>query len=319
MADQPRVLETDLAHALGSAAGRQRRLPALWLLVAIVSALPPEGLADDAEPILLFDDIEANLHPTWLAALCSVAINLPFQEIVTTHSSEVLAWLPLSSLRRLVRGPDGIEARAVHTEALSDDDLRRLTFHVRLNRGGSLFARCWVLVEGETESWLVPELARLSGVELPVEGIRCVEFAQSGLGPLLRVANDLGIGWIVLTDGDAAGHHYAQTARRILAAGGRGEVIVLPDVDIEHYLYRQGYAEVIAEAARRPARGRPRPIIAAAVANVSKPGLALRILAEADRRGPESVPPILRELAESALAMSRARGTDRPPSSSRPA
>jgi len=38
---------------------------------------------------------------------------------------------------------------------------------------------------------------------------------------------------------------------------------------------------------------------------VTKPGLALIILAEADERGAEGVPPVLRELAEAALRMAR--------------
>ena len=142
MTDTPRALVTDLGSALDEDAGHQRRVAALWLLVAILDAVPAEGLGTEAEPILLFDDIESNLHPTWLAAMCAVAFNLPFQQVVATHSPEVLAWVPLSSLRRLVRRDAGIEARAVLQGRYSLDELRRLTFHVRLNRGGSFFARC---------------------------------------------------------------------------------------------------------------------------------------------------------------------------------
>ena len=63
----------------------------------------------------------------------------------------------------------------------SVDDLRHIAYHVRLNRAGALFARCWLFVEGETEAWLLPELAQICGYDFPAEGIRCVEFAQSGL------------------------------------------------------------------------------------------------------------------------------------------
>ena len=98
-------------------------MAALWLLVAILDAVPEEGLGEEAEPILLFDDIEANLHPTWLAAMCAIAFNLPFQQIVATHSPEVLAWVPLSSLRRLVRREGGIETRSVQHGHYSIDEL----------------------------------------------------------------------------------------------------------------------------------------------------------------------------------------------------
>ena len=281
-------------------------MAALWLLAAILDALPEEGLGLDAEPILLFDDIESNLHPTWLAAMCAVAFNLPFQQVVATYSPEVLAWVPLSSVRRLVRRDDGIEARNVQTGRYSIDELRRLTFHVRLNRGSSFFARCWILVEGETEAWLVPELSLRTGVELPVEGIRVIEFAQCGIDPLLKLADDLGISWLLLADGDPAGTRYAASANQHLEAhASDGEVVVLPARDIEHYLYGHGYADVIRKAAQSGGTRSMSKTIKAAVERVSKPGLALLILAEADKRGPEGVPPVLRELAEAAQRAAR--------------
>ncbi len=305
MTDTPRALTTDLGSALEEDAGSQRRIAALWLLVAILDGVPEGGLAETAEPILLFDDIEANLHPTWLAALAAVAFNLPFQQIVATHSPEVLAWVPLSSLRRLSRGPDRIDTWSVQAQRYSAGELRRLTFHVRLNRGGSFFARCWVLVEGETEAWLVPEFARIAGVEFPVEGIRAIEFAQCGVGPLLKLADDLGIGWVVLADGDPAGQNYARKVRAHLDAGGAGEVVVLPAHDIEHYLLESGYRDVIRAAGGVGRTRSAGKIIKAATEKVTKPGLALIILAEADERGPEGVPPVLRDLARTALRVAR--------------
>ena len=305
MTDTPRALVTDLGAALDPDADDQRRIAAVWLLAAILDAVPEGGLPSDAEPILLFDDIEANLHPTWLAAYAAVAFNLPFQQLVSTHSPEVLAWVPLSSLRRLTRGPDGLEARAVQTSHYSVGELRRLTFHVRLNRGSSFFARCWTLVEGETEAWLVPEFARLSGVEMPVEGIRIIEFAQCGVEPLMKLADDLGIGWVVLADGDQAGKNYTRRVREHLERGGLGEVVTLPARDIEHYLFSQGYADVIKGAAKVGGTRSTGKIIKAAVEKVTKPGLALIILEAADERGADGVPPVLRELALTALAQAR--------------
>ncbi len=305
MTDTPRALVTDLGAALDPDAEDHRRIAAVWLLAAVLDAVPEGGLGAEAEPILLFDDIEANLHPTWLAAFAAVAFNLPFQQVVATHSPEVLAWVPLSSLRRLVRGADGIEARAVHTSRYSMEELRRLTFHVRLNRGSSFFARCWILVEGETEAWLVPEFARLAGVELPVEGVRVIEFAQCGVAPLMKLADDLGIRWVVLADGDPAGKNYARRVREHLSRGSAGEVVVLPAKDIEHYLFEHGYAEVIRGAAGVGATRSAGRIIKAAVEQATKPGLALLILEAADERGAEGVPTVLRELAQTAQRMAR--------------
>ena len=308
MTDVPRALVTDLSSALTDDAGEQRQLAALWLLLALLEAVPAAGLGETAEPILLFDDIEANLHPTWLAATCAIAFNLPFQLVVATYSPAVLTWVPLGSIRRLVRRAHGIEARSVHPGRYSDEELRRLTYHIRLNRGGAFFARCWILVEGETEAWLVPEFARLAGVELPVEGIRVIEFAQSGTEPLLKVADDLGIPWIVLADGDQAGHRYRnQVQAHLRREPGDGAVVMLPAADIERYLFDNGYAKVIKRAARSQGTRSAVKVIRAAVENESKPGLALQILAEADERGPDGVPAVFRELATTAKRLARGR------------
>lgn len=305
MTATPRPLGTDLRAALLDDAVPQRRIAALWLLVAIVDALPPDGLADESEPILLFDDIEANLHPTWLAALTSVALNLPFQQVVSTYSPEVLSWVPLDSIRRLVRVGDGIETHSVEAGRYSLDELRRLAYHLRLRRGNSFFARCWILVEGETEAWLIPEFARIAGVEFPVEGIRVIEFAQAGLKPLMKMADDLGISWVMFVDGDDAGQKYMRTAAEHRNAGGGGASVMLPARDIENYLFTAGYDDVIREVAGKGRKRQANEIIRVAIENRSKPALALEMLAAADQRGADGVPPVIRELAETAQRLAR--------------
>jgi putative ATP-dependent endonuclease of the OLD family len=305
MTETPRLLGTDLRTALLDDAVPQRRIAALWLLMAIVDALPPNGLAVEADPILLFDDIEANLHPTWLAALTSIALHLPFQQIVSTYSPEVLTWVPLGSIRRLVRAPDGIATHSVVADGYSLDELRRLAYHLRLRRGNAFFARCWVLVEGETEAWLVPEFARIAGVEFPVEGIRVIEFAQTGLKPLMKVADDLGISWVMFVDGDEAGQKYLRTAAEHRRSGGGGASVTVPARDIENYLFKAGYDDVIRKAAGHTRKRKASEIIRVAIENTSKPALALEILAAADQRGAEGVPPVIRRLAETARDLAR--------------
>jgi hypothetical protein len=59
-------------------------------------------------------------------------------------------------------------------------------------------------VEGETEIWLLSELAQICGYSLRAEGVRIIEFAQCGQSPLIKVARDFGIEWHLLADGDEA-------------------------------------------------------------------------------------------------------------------
>lgn len=80
-------------------------------------------------------------------------------------------------------------AFSLRDEQMSAEELRRITFAVRINRPMSLFARCWLLVKGETEIWLLSELASICGYSLRGEGVRVIEFAQCG-AVLIKAARD---------------------------------------------------------------------------------------------------------------------------------
>ncbi len=149
---------------------------------------------------------------------------LPSQRITTTNSIELLSQVPLREICRLVRHHDHTQAYWLERHSLGKEDLRKLTFHIHHNRGLALFAKAWILVEGETEVWILQELARLLDIHLEMEGIKIVEFAQCGLRPLIKYARAMGIEWYVLTDGDDSGKRYADTVKvwkRILLTGSR--------------------------------------------------------------------------------------------------
>jgi len=180
-------------------------------------------------------------------------------------------------------------------------------YHVRGRRGVALFARCWILVEGETEFWLLPELARMCGHDLGVEGVCCIEFAQCGVDALAKLANDLGIQWHLLADGDEAGEVYARKARQHMG-GAREEdrLTVLPADNVEHYLWDAGFSDVYLEAARHGDNVRPsvRRTIQTATLKSSKPALALEVARRSEERG---VPPVLASLIEKSCELAQMR------------
>ncbi|STV38417.1 OLD family ATP-dependent endonuclease [Klebsiella pneumoniae] len=64
-----------------------------------------------------------------------------------------------------------------------------------------------------------------------------IEFAQSGLKPLIKFARRMGIQWHVLVDGDEAGKKYAATVRGLLNNDReleRDHLTSLPALDMEH-------------------------------------------------------------------------------------
>lgn len=203
-----------------------------------------------SRPILILEDIESRFHPTLLLGLWSILQVLPIQKIVTTNSSQLLSAISLHNLRRLCKQYYDVRCFRIKDNAFNVDDERKIAFHIRMSRPSALFARCWILVEGETEVWLLNEIASVLGINLASSGIKLVEFAQCGLYPLIRLARQMGINYHVLTDGDDAGRHYAQAVRDFVGSRNLPDYLsVMPHVDIEHYFYTSGFADVYQKAA----------------------------------------------------------------------
>ena len=157
---------------------------------------------------------------------------------------------------------------------------------------------------------MLPELARLCGYDLALEGIACVEFAQCGLTPLIKVARELGIEWHVLSDGDKAGKIYAHTARSFLDdEPSRQRVTALRQRDIEHCFWKHGYEQVFARAARlnwQPgSRSQPRSIINRAIKRRSKPQMAFELIVATAADGSPGVPAPLQRMLDTCVRLAR--------------
>ena len=266
-----------------------------------------------ASPILLLESPESGLHPVNLSITWRFLSLLPMQKLVSTNSSLLLSFFPLSRVQRLVKMTDQIKSYSLNIHHFSNNDLRRIAFHIRMNRPHSLFARAWLMVEGETETWLLSELARICGYNLIVEGVQIIEFAQCGLSPLIKVAQDLNIEWHVLTDGDQAGQKYAARVGAMLnkrdAIANR--LTVLPAFDIEHLFFNNGFSDVYLKAANYDEKDAQRlstnKIISKAVHKHSKPWLGLTIAEAVEEKGIDSIPPLLKRLFSRMIGLARSQ------------
>ncbi len=285
---------------------KQVRLQLMGLLNTFLQAKGPYQLRRCARPILIIEDPEGRLHPTHLSRAWGLLQLLPMQKILTTNSAVLLASVPLSSIHRLIRQFDKTVAKSLPKHLLSRDELRRIGFHIRFHRSPALFARCWLLVEGETEVWLFNELAKLCGYDLAAEGVQIIEFAQSGLKALIKVAKGFDIDWHVVTDGDAAGKKYAAAVVNQLDNDQKQHRLTeLPDKDIEHYLYNIGFEQFYRELVKIP-QDHPIPakkVIAKVLKKYAKPDLALAIVQYCEDNGPESIPSIIRRTLKRVISM----------------
>ncbi|MBF9002669.1 MULTISPECIES: DUF2813 domain-containing protein [Vibrio] len=288
---------------------RQTHLLFLRLLNTYLQAKGPNDLRRCARPILIIEDPEGRLHPTHLARAWSLLAMLPMQKILTTNSSDLVSSVPLSSIRRLVRQQDKTLSLSMPTQKLSSDELRRIGFHLRFHRSGVLFARCWLLVEGETEVWLFSELARQCGYNLAAEGITIIEFAQSGLRAMIKVAQAFGIDWHVITDGDQAGKKYSATVKGMLHHDKVSHRLTeLPDKDIEHFLYANGFEPFFRSLVRLPL-DHPIPakkVVTKVLKKHAKPDLALKIVNYAEQQGEQQIPRLIKVTLSRILHMANA-------------
>jgi len=291
---------------------RTHRMILLGMFSTLLQAKGTVTLDKDARPLLLVEDPETRLHPIMLSVAWQLLNLLPLQKITTTNSGELLSLTPVEQVCRLVRESSRVAAWRLGPGGMNAEDSRRIAFHIRFNRASSLFARCWLLVEGETEVWVMNELARQCGYHFDAEGVKVIEFAQSGLKPLIKFARRMGIEWHVLVDGDEAGKKYAATVRGLLdndKALERDHLTALPAMDMEHFMYRQGFADVYHRVAQIPENApvNLRRVIIKAIHRSSKPDLAIEVAMEAGRRGVEAVPALLRKMFSRVLWLARGR------------
>lgn len=197
------------------------------------------------DPIVALEEPEAHLHPSAVRALWQLIEKIPGQKIISTHSGDLLSEVPPTAVVRLARVAGKLGAWTVSSVTLTDPQTRQFNFHIRHARGELLFAKGWLLGEGESEVTLLPEVARILGFNLERAGVRCIPYRQADIGLFIAVANGLGIPWVTLTDNDQEGQ---KTIQKVLAAlNGRNEkrvLHVMPEGDLEQHLCVNGFGDV---------------------------------------------------------------------------
>jgi putative ATP-dependent endonuclease of the OLD family len=286
-------------------------------LILFTNAMLQSGtlLADPtSEPIFIFEDPEANLHPMTLESVRLLIDRLKWQKIITTQSGDFLSGYSIQDIRRITRQAGQVRQWKIAPGSLGNEDLRRLSYHIRMRRGTATFARCWLLVEGESEVWLLPHVARLCGFELAMEGVVCIEFAQCGIPPLIKAARQLGIEWHLLADGDAAGKAYIETAKHFANQFNEDyndRFTRFREKDIEHHLFFNGYASVYQEYSGVTGNAsqsiQPRRIIGRAIHRNSKPFMAIAIVEAMAQPDSPGVPPVLRKLVETCVRLAKGK------------
>jgi putative ATP-dependent endonuclease of OLD family len=306
---------------LSSHGAGAQSLSVLFLFEAFLQSRLAEAYDQHSVPILALEEPEAHLHPFAIRALWGILDKLAGQKIIATQSGDFAGAVPLLSIRRLSRKAGRVQLFCVKAATLSEREAQKVAYHVRARRGSLLFARCWLLVEGESDFILINELARTLGHDLDASGISLVDFSHCGLVPLVKVAEDLGIEWHLLADGDKAGQDFGKAAEQMRGATSSGDRITsMPDLDIEHCMWSGGHSALYEAAVTSGNKGLvttkpgdaqyPTETIKAAIASYrgKKPSLAYAVLTDAVKAGPAGVPAPIRTAIEVAVRLASIHG-----------
>ena len=292
-------------------------LAVICLFDAFLHSRLEDSYREHASPILALEEPEAHLHPSATRAVAALLRELPGQKIVATHSGDLVGECPITSLRRLRRKNGEISVYRLQDGVLNQDQIQKINLNIRTNRGSILFARCWLLVEGESDRQILEGSARALEHELSYEGISCIAFQQSGVGleALIKFADAMGIEWHVVSDNDTGGSAYVETARKQIGSRVKQDHISqLQHGDLEVFLCMEGYGTLYeghVAGSRLKTLTAPHGTVSYwqevtdALGSTAKTRIAVEVVEEMEKRGASGVPQQLREIIDYALQLAK--------------
>ena len=293
-------------------------LTVMMLFQAFTAANLAEAYAKESEPILALEEPEAHLHPSAIRSLGSFLEGMIGQILVTSHSGDLVSRVPVTALRRLYKKNGESRVGRIEQATLTPDEKRHFDYHVRVTKGAHLFARCWLLVEGQSEFWLFPRVASLMDAAVDEKNFAVIEFSQGGgPPPFIKAAKAFGIEWFVVADGDAAGKKYIDAAKDCLDANERecDHIFQFQSKDLEHEFWQAGYDDVYKNAVK------PSDLIALqsqfaanfddftkavidkAISRQSKPELAFELAAAVERKGIDTMPQSIKDIVSQVVQL----------------
>ena len=107
------------------------------------------------------------------------------------------------------------ELRDRASHYVDDDELQSLETYARRMRGEIFFAERWLIVEGQADYLIVHALAFAMKYDLDAHGVSVIDAQNNGRPDTFAVlARALGIPWLAVFDGDAAGERYVTAISR---------------------------------------------------------------------------------------------------------
>ncbi|NUO79398.1 AAA family ATPase [candidate division KSB1 bacterium] len=131
---------------------------------------------------------------------------------------------------------------------LSDNELADLDTYAKRIRGEVLFARAWLLCEGQSEYMILRYFAELLEKPLDQVGVAVIDFQNNGSpGAFVGLARSFEIPWIMVCDNDSEGTKFIKQVEERGLKDDEIKALVHPlpqeGVDFEMFLFKNGFAE----------------------------------------------------------------------------
>ncbi len=200
--------------------------------------------SESRDPLTTLEEPEAHLHPSAVQVVSQMLGKLPGQKVVATHSGDILANVELKLIRRLRKVNGSVTAFEVKDGVFKPEEIAKLKYHIRNTRGELLYSRCWVLVEGKTDATILSYCSQALKCNLYAEGVSLVE-AGNAVKEIVKLANQLGIEWLIVVDKDDAGNKYRRSAESHLNSKSvKDRVFQLEHGNLELFLCMEGYGHL---------------------------------------------------------------------------
>lgn len=129
---------------------------------------------------------------------------------------------------------------------LAPEQIADLETYVKRVRGEALFARAWLLCEGQSEYMLLRYFAEVLDTPLDQAGVTVIDYQNNGSpGAFVGLARVFEIPWLMTCDNDEAGQGFIQQVLRCGVANADVQAFARPlpdtDTDLELFLVRNGF------------------------------------------------------------------------------